>query len=125
MTPPDTILQNMRWALPLSAVLGLAVGGVTLAFEVALVAAVMLLNLQFLRFIADRYVQSIATGLGGGIWGAALSGKLLITLAVMAVVLQWVQPLAVAIGLVTVFSVLPLAGVIHSVRVAPVSLETR
>ena len=125
MTPPDTILQNTRWALPLSAVLGLAFGGVTLAFEAAFVAAVMLLNLQFLRFIADRYVQSVAAGLGGGIWGAALSGKLLVTLAVMAVVLQSVQPLAVALGLVTVFSVLSLAGVIHSVRVAPAPLETR
>lgn len=125
MTSPDTILRDTRWALPLAVVLGVAVDGWVLGSQVAFVAAVLLLNFQVLRFIVDRYVLSVAAGFGGGLWGLALSVKLAVTLVAMALVLQAVSPLAVAIGLVTVFSVLSLVGVIHSVRVAPAPLETR
>lgn len=113
---PDPILRDTTLALPLSFVLGAWIGGVELGLHTLFCSVVASLNLKVFKFIADGYLAQIAAGGSGGLYGALLSGKLTLTVAVYLAVMTVASPLAVGMGLAVTLLIAALSGAYHASR---------
>lgn len=120
MNPNPTTTQTMQRdalvAMILAGVTGLLVGGLDGAGQALACAGLAALNLQAYRWLVERTTADVAAGGDGGLSGMLLAGKLMATLAVLLFVLQFVQPVALVIGLATVLAVTAVTGTLNSLR---------
>ena len=112
----DPILRDTTLALPVSFAMGFLFGGFELGLHTLFCSVVASLNLKVFKFISDGYLSQIAVGGSGGLYGALLSGKLTLTVAVYVAVMTVVSPLAVGMGLAITLLIAALSGAYHASR---------
>ncbi len=120
MSPTPTTTKTMQRdalvAMIIAMIVGALVGGPVLAGQCFACAGLAGLNLQVYRWLVERTTADVAAGGDGGLSGSLLAGKLIATLAVLMLLLQFVQPVALVVGISTVLAVTAVTGTIHSLR---------
>ena len=120
MSPNPTTTKTMQRdalvAMCIALVVGAFSGGLAGAGQAFACAGLAALNLQVYRWLVERTTADVAAGGDGGLSGALLAGKLVATLAVLVVVLQFVQPVALVIGFASVLAVTAVTGTLNSLR---------
>lgn len=113
MTPMQ---RDTALAMFVAAGTGALVGGPSMAGQAFACAALAGVNLLVYRSLVERTTADIASGGNGGLAGTLLAGKLIATLAIVAGMLSFVEPIALVIGLATVLGATALSGTVHSLR---------
>ena len=113
---PTNPTTNALVAMLLALGTGALVGGPELGAQSFACAAFAALNIAVYRFLVERTTADLASGGDGGLSGSLLAGKLIATLAVVVVLLQLVQPVALVLGMAWVLGVTALSGTVHSLR---------
>ncbi|MFT4621489.1 MAG: hypothetical protein ACI8PZ_000141 [Myxococcota bacterium] len=116
MTQTRRILRDTAaWAI-LIAIGGGVIGGLGFGAQVALVAAATVGNLALFTHASSRFLTSLAAGEGGGLWGAFLSGKIVLTASIVALALVLLSPEAVAVGMSAMFFGVATTGITLAIR---------
>ena len=113
--------RDAALAMTLAGGVGTLVGGPVLGLQSVFCALLAAGNLAVYRWLVERTTADVAAGGTGGITGSLLAGKLIATLAVLVVVLQFVQPVALVLGFAVVLAVTALMGTVHSLQNAEAS----
>lgn len=116
MTTTTTMQRDAAAAMILALGIGALVGGFAVAGQSFACAALAAVNLQVYRWLVERTTADVAAGGDGGLSGALLASKLIATLAVLLLVLQFVEPVALVIGFALVLGVTAVTGTVHSLR---------
>ena len=125
MTATRRILRDtMAWAA-LIALATAVVAGPGLGLQVAIAGAATVGNVLVFAFASERYVTSVAAGEGGGVWGAFLSSKIVLTASLVVLAMFVLSPLAVAIGLSALFFGVATTGITLASRPTPWAVESR
>lgn len=110
---PRSVLPMLRDALlavGLAYSVGAALGGSSLGVAAAGCAALAAGNLAIYRLLVTRLTADLAAGGDGGLAGLALSGKLMVTLVIVASLLAFVDAAAVVVGLVSALAIATLGA---------------
>lgn len=121
MSPRTPMLRDAALALPLALGAGALMGGVGLAAECAFCTLLAVLNVGLLRFLVTRATTAAVEGHGPGWAGSLLSVKLLLTLAGVWLLFQFVHPLAVVTGVIAVLGALTVTGTVESLHAEALS----
>jgi hypothetical protein len=98
----NAILKSTACTLPIPVAMG-AWFGVEMATTAALAALLMFANLASMAWVGPRFVQSLAAGEGGGLWGPMLFAKTGIMLGLTVELAQRLPAEGVALGLSPLF----------------------
>lgn len=115
MTTTTPTLLDTALALMVALGIGALAGGSELAGQSFFCASLAVANLAVFRFLVVRATAELAEG-GSSFAATLLSGKLVATLVVVTLLLQFVEPIAIAIGLATVLGITAISGATHPSR---------
>ncbi len=102
MTTPSAIFKSTALSLPIPVAIG-AWFGPEMAMAATLSGVLMLANMAAFTWVGPRFVQSLANGQGGGIWGGLLIAKMSLMLGITVELAQRLPAEGVALGLTPIF----------------------